>query len=131
MNLAEMWGKVIKVNLARPMRGQTFTTKAIWDEETWLKMHAAGIPENGEASAEGSGAVGEEAVNGGVNEVDGDAPPAKRPKAVSATAAGGNPKVYFDVEIGGVMAGRIVMLLRADVVPSECRELSMPKHGSR
>mmetsp|Transcript_64972 Transcript_64972/g.76292 ORF Transcript_64972/g.76292 Transcript_64972/m.76292 type:complete len:166 (-) Transcript_64972:112-609(-) len=28
-----------------------------------------------------------------------------------------NPKVYFDIAIGGVPAGRIVMDLRADVVP--------------
>jgi len=28
-----------------------------------------------------------------------------------------NPRVYFDVEIGGSSAGRIVMELRADVVP--------------
>jgi hypothetical protein len=29
-----------------------------------------------------------------------------------------NPQVYLDIDIGGKSAGRIVILLRADVVPS-------------
>eukprot|EP00536_Pseudo-nitzschia_multiseries_P010757 jgi/Psemu1/297661/fgenesh1_pm.338_\ len=29
-----------------------------------------------------------------------------------------NPQVYFDITIGGAAAGRIVMVLRADVVPN-------------
>mmetsp|Transcript_696 Transcript_696/g.1974 ORF Transcript_696/g.1974 Transcript_696/m.1974 type:complete len:175 (+) Transcript_696:22-546(+) len=32
-------------------------------------------------------------------------------------ATAGNPRVFFDVSIGGQAAGRIVMELRADVVP--------------
>ena len=35
----------------------------------------------------------------------------------SSTATGKNPKVFFDVSIGGNNAGRITMELRKDVVP--------------
>ncbi len=37
--------------------------------------------------------------------------------ASSAAAADGNPRVFFDIDIGGEDAGRIEMELRADVVP--------------
>jgi len=30
-----------------------------------------------------------------------------------------NPRVYLDITIGGVAAGRIVIELRADIVPSK------------
>jgi cyclophilin family peptidyl-prolyl cis-trans isomerase len=36
---------------------------------------------------------------------------------MSASAAATNPKVWFDMNIGGEPAGRITMELRADVVP--------------
>ncbi|KAL7548392.1 hypothetical protein ACHAWF_013072 [Thalassiosira exigua] len=37
--------------------------------------------------------------------------------AAPAAASGPNPKCYFDITVGGESAGRIVMELRADVVP--------------
>ena len=36
---------------------------------------------------------------------------------MSAYAGTNNPVVYFDMTIGGLVAGRIEMTLRADVVP--------------
>ncbi|TPX71222.1 hypothetical protein SpCBS45565_g01259 [Spizellomyces sp. 'palustris'] len=119
MNLAEIHGKVIKVNLAKPMRGQVFTTKAVWNEESWLKTHAAGIPETGAVADDEEVVVDSEAQGDTENGSESTVPPAKRTKTESAssTSGGGNPRVYFDIEIGGVMAGRIVILLRADVVP--------------
>jgi hypothetical protein len=37
-----------------------------------------------------------------------------------------NPNVFFDISIGGQPAGRIVMELRADVVPKVRNSLSLP-----
>ena len=36
---------------------------------------------------------------------------------LASSAGGANPRVFFDMEIGGESAGRIVMELRADVAP--------------
>ncbi|KAJ1459537.1 cyclophilin-like domain-containing protein [Pelagophyceae sp. CCMP2097] len=55
---------------------------------------------------------------------------AKQKKA--ALAKRSNPKVFFDITIGGEAAGRIVMELRADVVPKTAKnflELCTGKHG--
>lgn len=39
------------------------------------------------------------------------------PKSPDVPTEGPNPKVYFDITIGGKDAGRITMELRRDVVP--------------
>ena len=39
------------------------------------------------------------------------------PNGIVPPAYRSNPKVYFDMTIGGKAAGRVVMELRADVVP--------------
>jgi cyclophilin family peptidyl-prolyl cis-trans isomerase len=42
-----------------------------------------------------------------------------------------NPKVYFDMQIGGRPAGRIVMVLRADVVPKTSENFRAPCTGEK
>jgi hypothetical protein len=57
----------------------------------------------------------EDGESGVAEDVDKDAEPrreAKKPKLA-------NPRVFFEISIGGRPAGRIVMELRADVVPSK------------
>jgi hypothetical protein len=46
--------------------------------------------------------------------------------SVSAILPRSNPKVYFDMSIGGKAAGRIVMELRADVVPKTAEVRLIP-----
>nr|KAJ3417948.1 hypothetical protein HK105_000561 [Polyrhizophydium stewartii] len=81
MDYAELFGKVIKVTMARPTKQQDIQTRAIWEDEGWIAENLAKLEES--ETAEKSG----------------------------------NPQVYFDITIGGKPAGRITMLLRADVVP--------------
>ncbi|RHZ47132.1 hypothetical protein Glove_590g16 [Diversispora epigaea] len=40
MNLSELYGKVIKVNLARPMRIKEGSVRAVWSEDAWLQKYA-------------------------------------------------------------------------------------------
>jgi len=48
------------------------------------------------------------------------APRAARAYSRTSTVLADNPKVYFDMEVGGDSVGRIEMELRADVAPKVC-----------
>jgi len=49
MDMNELKGKVIKVNLARPMKGpiEAGNNRAVWESEEWLKQHAKPLAESG------------------------------------------------------------------------------------
>jgi len=49
MDLNEMGGKVLKVNLARPMKGQLQAggNRAIWESEEWLQQYAKPLAQSG------------------------------------------------------------------------------------
>jgi peptidyl-prolyl isomerase E (cyclophilin E) len=49
MDLNELQGKVIKVNLARPMKGpiQPLGNRAVWESEDWLQQYAKPLAQSG------------------------------------------------------------------------------------
>ncbi|TFK55052.1 RNA-binding domain-containing protein [Heliocybe sulcata] len=48
MDLNELRGRVLKVNLARPIKGiQQPNNRAIWETEEWLKQYAKPLAESG------------------------------------------------------------------------------------
>ncbi|KAF8654146.1 hypothetical protein AX16_003675 [Volvariella volvacea WC 439] len=49
MDMNELQGKVIKVSLARPMKGpiQPLGNRAVWESEEWLKQYAKPLSESG------------------------------------------------------------------------------------
>lgn len=107
MNDSELFGRTIRVNIAKPMKIKEGSVKPVWSEDSWLRQNA------------GKGVLTEEddqetdpTKKRPTNETEGnteDEPQKKKSKS--------NPEVYFDVSIGKKDVGRITMLLRADVVP--------------
>ncbi|KAJ3384854.1 hypothetical protein HDU84_002606 [Entophlyctis sp. JEL0112] len=129
MHLAELLGRVIKVSIAKPSKMRLDPDKPVWQDEAWLREHTAredDALDRAAAAAHEQELAAAAALDKDVDpnadadaDADADAgpdtPQSKRPKRAAGPAL--NPRVFFDIEIGGAKAGRIVMELRADVVP--------------
>lgn len=100
MNESELFGRTIRVNLAKPMRLKEGSSKAVWSDDDWLKKFSGKTLEENQ-DGEGAYAPKPEAAEGEA--------PAKKMRV--------NPQVYMDIKIGNKPAGRIRFLLRADIVP--------------
>ena len=115
---SELFGVVIKVSMARQtgMKVQVSNPNvAIWNDEEYLRNKA-------EYEATVSEQQGEAVEGDEPQDMEKEQPMAKKSKFLAPEAAPAsqqqNPVVYFDINIGGTRAGRIVFLLRADIVPS-------------
>ncbi|XP_055540934.1 peptidyl-prolyl cis-trans isomerase E [Wyeomyia smithii] len=100
MNDSELCGRTIRVNVAKPQRIKEGSNKPVWAEDSWLQQHA--------------GATLNNQNEGEDNETLNDVQP-KEPKAPEEKKR--NPQVYFDIRIGTNDVGRVIMSLRADIVP--------------
>lgn len=106
MHLAELNGKVIKVQLAKPSNITATSHRAVWTEESWLQKYA---------NAEDNG---EETQTTESKTEDSDEESATPQKATKPSPSKGErSRVYLDIQIGGSLAGRIEIELRGDVVP--------------
>jgi len=122
MNDSELFGRTVRVNVARPIRIKEGWGRPIWSDDNWLKKFAgATLRKDGDAAAAGGEGEskdkeGESAEGGG-----GQKRSAESESAVDAAVASAkkrsNPTVFLDIAIGGHGVGRIIILLRADVVP--------------
>jgi len=102
MNESELYGKTIRVNIAKPQKNKT-SSRAVWDKDEWLQEHTG--PEN---QLNGSENVEETKTVDSSNETSVE-PAGKRKRQ--------NPKCYIDISMNDQYTGRIVVELRADVVP--------------
>ncbi|KAA0186562.1 hypothetical protein HAZT_HAZT004247 [Hyalella azteca] len=100
MNESELFGRTIRVNVSKPQKAGANSSRAVWSDDSWLEKYAAD--------------PGEAAEEVGVNP-DAIAPAVRAAETLGKK--GGNPQVYLDIKIGKQLAGRIVILLRADICP--------------
>lgn len=110
-----MVGRTIRVNIAKPQRIKEGSIKPVWAEDDWLQKHAGAtlaqpVDENGKLGADTNNTELKETTEEMVVE-NNQSEPVKEPTQKR------NPQVYFDIRVGSNDVGRIVMLLRADVVP--------------
>lgn len=119
-------GRTIRCNIAKPQRVKEGSTRPIWASDEWLQKFSGATlnvdkVETPKKPTEPSGENGSAAANEATVETDKtDTTPSKAETNESSETNDGpkrNPQVYFDIRIGSHDAGRIVMLLRADIVP--------------
>ena len=109
MNDAEIYGHVIKVTPAKAVKMHTYTKRPIWEQEDYIQNYVMQPPADAQAPAQGeSTAAADTAIEG---QIQADT------VAQISSLLPDRPRVYFDISIGGAPAGRMVMELRADVVP--------------
>ncbi|NXE93186.1 PPIE isomerase, partial [Menura novaehollandiae] len=112
MNESELFGRTIRVNLAKPMRIKEGSSRPVWSDDEWLKKFS------GKTLEENKEEGGADAPK---SEVQEDEPPAKKSRV--------NPQVFMDIKIGNKPAGRLRILLRSDVVPMTAgEEKAQPPH---
>lgn len=116
MNDAEIYGRTLKVNFAKPMQIKEGYNKAVWNDDEWLTEYAGKTLEQDKLG-----------TNSKSNEekIEGDTEPDssttdKTTENLPAKIFKSNPRVYLEIKVGKREVGRLVIELRADVVPMTC-----------
>ncbi len=106
MNESELFGRTVRVNIARPKMLKEGSSRPVWSEDSWLRKHAGKTLE--ESAPGGTDDSSEKQSKEGKTEEEGEPPAAKRRA---------NPRVFFNIRIGSENIGKMVMELFSDVVP--------------
>ncbi|KAL4235897.1 hypothetical protein ACF0H5_004287 [Mactra antiquata] len=105
MNDAELFGKTIRCNLAKPMKLKEGHSRAVWSDDTWLQDHAGEtITQTDTDDSSTTPSVKRS------TEADTENEPVTKKSRTSS-------QVFMDIKIGKQQTGRIVIQLRHDIVP--------------
>ena len=96
MDESEIYGRTVRVNIARPKMLKEGSSRAVWTEDSWLKKHSSNPA----------------AEVGGVKDT-----PTTDEAVESEAKRRAKPRCYLDIKIGSESAGRIVVELESDIVP--------------
>lgn len=102
MNESELFGRTIRVNIARPKMLKEGSSRPVWSEDAWLRKHAGKTLEESQEEAGDSSAKQ-------ANEEEGSGKPAAKKRA--------NPRVFLEIRVGSESIGRMVIELFSDTVP--------------
>jgi hypothetical protein len=105
---------VLRVNLAKALRLKENATRPVWADDEWLQTYAGKGSEKTSTPETEAAAKSYEEKEAATKQASANAIEAA---GAGPTKAKKNPQVYFDVKIGNTNVGRIIILLRADVVP--------------
>lgn len=111
MNESELFGRTIRVNLAKPQKAKEGSSRPVWADDDWLNAYAGSTLDNDNENE------GEEGTSNAEDKETTKRPAEAMETEPKAKKKKGNPQVYFDIKIGKTLVGRLVMTLRADVVP--------------
>lgn len=99
MHESELFGRTIRVNLAKPMRVKEGSSRAIWKDDSWMSRHVG------------------ETLDLDKNNEKNDSTAVESEESAGGSETKRNYRVFFDITIADLSAGRITMELRNDVVP--------------
>ncbi|XP_063222842.1 peptidyl-prolyl cis-trans isomerase E isoform X2 [Bacillus rossius redtenbacheri] len=108
MNDSELFGRTVRVNLAKPQKIKEGSSKPVWSDDTWLQQHA------GETLDKGKDKDVDQDSDSAAAKRTGETSDTSEPEAKKSKK---NPQVYFDIKVGKTSIGRIIIMLRPDVVP--------------
>ena len=117
MNDSEIFGRTIKVNVAKPQKAKVGGSHPVWEDDEWLKEYGAGqitISKHDDSDDEGN-ATGTKATATGDGTADENQ--VENVTTTPAAAKKQQSKVFLQIQLGNRKLGRIVILLRNDIVP--------------